>query len=227
MNDADRDPAAPRVKLSRPLVVVLAFVVLTVLGGVTMAVANWNYEFIYYGLVMLVLVAAVGALHFRVSFPMFVLWGLALWVLVHMGGGTIPIPESVTEPGAPRVLYNLRVLPWLPKYDQVVHCYGFCVSTLACWRALVVMTHGSGGTLRPTIGALSAAALMGNGLGALNEVIEFVATQIMPGTNVGGYENTGWDLVSNLVGTILAALLIRVMPRRFDGRAVNAPTRAS
>lgn len=227
MNDAGHDPAAPRVKLSRPLVVVMAFVVLTVLGGVAMAIANWNYEFIYYGLVMLVLVAAVGVLHFRVNFPMFVLWGLALWVLVHMGGGTIPIPESVTEPGAPPVLYNLRVLPWLPKYDQVVHCYGFFVSTLACWRALVVMTHGSGGTLRPTIGAISAAALMGNGLGALNEVIEFVATQIMPGTNVGGYENTGWDLLSNLMGTILASLLIRVATPRFSCEPASSPTRAA
>ncbi|MFO0835116.1 MAG: hypothetical protein U0638_09110 [Phycisphaerales bacterium] len=227
MNEADRDPAAPRVKLSRPLMVIMAFVVLTVLGGVTMAVINWNYEFIYYGLVMLVLVAAVGVLHFRVNFPMFVLWGLALWVLVHMGGGTIPIPGSVAEPGTPHVLYNLRLLPWLPKYDQVVHCYGFFVSTLACWRALVVMTRGAGGTPRPTIGALSAAALMGNGLGALNEVIEFVATRIMPGTNVGGYVNTGWDLVSNLTGTILAALLIRALPRRFDDPALNAPARAS
>ena len=35
--------------------------------------------------------------------------------------------------------------------------------------------------------------------------VEFTATRIMPKTNVGGYENTGWDLVSNLVGSTLAA----------------------
>lgn len=202
-----------RVRISRPLVGVMAFVIITVLAGVAMAIVNWNYEFIYYGAVMLVLIGVVGVIHFRVRFPMFVLWGLAAWVLVHMGGGTIPIPASVTEPGTPSVLYSLRLHPSLPKYDQVVHCYGFFMSTLACWRALMVVSAGArptGAPLRPTFGALSAAALMGNGLGAMNEVIEFAATQIMPGTNVGGYVNTGWDLVSNLVGTILAAIVIRL-----------------
>jgi hypothetical protein len=34
----------------------------------------------------------------------------------------------------------------------------------------------------------------------------------MPETNVGGYVNTGWDLVANTVGATVAVLLIR----RFD-----------
>jgi hypothetical protein len=46
------------------------------------------------------------------------------------------------------------------------------------------------------------------GLGATNEVIEFIATRLMD-TNVGGYENTGWDLVANAVGAGLAVVLIR------------------
>jgi hypothetical protein len=52
------------------------------------------------------------------------------------------------------------------------------------------------------------------GFGALNEVIEFIAVLTLPNTNVGGYENTGWDLVANLVGTIIAALVIRLGARR-------------
>jgi len=31
----------------------------------------------------------------------------------------------------------------------------------------------------------------------------------MTETNVGGYVNTGWDLVANLVGATIAAVLIR------------------
>ena len=46
------------------------------------------------------------------------------------------------------------------------------------------------------------------GFGALNEVIEFIATRLFTKTNVGGYENTGWDLVSNAVGAIIAAVII-------------------
>ncbi len=47
------------------------------------------------------------------------------------------------------------------------------------------------------------------GLGAMNELVEFAATKLLPGTNVGGYDNTGWDLVANLVGCVIAAAAIR------------------
>jgi hypothetical protein len=50
------------------------------------------------------------------------------------------------------------------------------------------------------------------GFGAANEVVEFLATLALPETNVGGYENTGWDLVANVVGCVIAALLISVWP---------------
>jgi hypothetical protein len=50
-------------------------------------------------------------------------------------------------------------------------------------------------------------AVAGMGLGAANEVIEFIATRITV-TNVGGYVNTGWDLVYNALGAMLAALVI-------------------
>ncbi len=34
-----------------------------------------------------------------------------------------------------------------------------------------------------------------------------------PETNVGGYRNTGWDLVANLAGVSVAALLIGMARR--------------
>jgi len=182
------------------------FVALYMSTAIAVALRYWNYEFVYYGLVMLALVGVVIAVDRRVRFPMWVMWSFAIWGLLHMVGGTLPIPESVTEPGTPRVLYNLRLHPNLPKYDQCVHAFGFFVSTLAAWRAVIVASNFS---LQPTIGPLAAAALIGMGLGAMNEVIEFIATLVMPGTNVGGYVNTGWDLVSNMVGCITAAFVIR------------------
>jgi hypothetical protein len=48
-------------------------------------------------------------------------------------------------------------------------------------------------------------ALMGCGLGALNEIVEFIAVKAMPETNVGGYDNTLWDMVFNLIGASIAA----------------------
>ena len=43
--------------------------------------------------------------------------------------------------------------------------------------------------------------------GALNEVFEFFASQWFA-ANVGGYENTGWDLVFNTIGCTVAAFWI-------------------
>jgi hypothetical protein len=56
-------------------------------------------------------------------------------------------------------------------------------------------------------------ACMGMGLGAANEVVEFVITLIVPDTNVGGFVNTGWDLVSNMTGAVGACVIIRFWNR--------------
>lgn len=183
------------------------------------AVVQGNREFVFYGIIMLVLIVLVLLMDLRVRLATPLLWGLAAWGLAHMAGGTVKIPETWAEPGSVGTLYNLRVHPWLPKYDQVVHCLGFGLATLAGWRGLCVASRGSGPqprstavgdpTLRPTFGVLIGVICVGMGLGAINEVIEFAATRIMPNTNVGGFENTGWDLVSNLVGCVLAAVFIR------------------
>jgi len=46
------------------------------------------------------------------------------------------------------------------------------------------------------------------GAGALNEIVEFVATVLVPETNVGGYYNTALDLVFNAAGALVAGLYI-------------------
>lgn len=174
-------------------------------GGLGLAVARWNREFMFYGLVLIGITAGIVWLDRRVKLPMGVLWGLAAWGLAHLLGGTIPIGARWAEPGSSGTLYNLRPVAWLPKYDQVVHASGFGVSTLAAWRAISVAARGQ---MMPRLGPIVAAVLVGMGLGAVNEVVEFVATRIMPETNVGGYENTGWDLVANLVGCTTAGVWI-------------------
>ncbi len=56
-------------------------------------------------------------------------------------------------------------------------------------------------------------------VGERDAVLEFVAVLTIPNTNVGGYENTAWDMVSNLVGSVIAAVVIRVTtsPERAPG----------
>lgn len=184
------------------------------IGAAALALRAFNQEFIFYGLVMLALIGAVWWLDSRVRLSTLSLWCLAVWGLAHMMGGTVPIPERLTEPGEQSVLYSLRLMPWLPKYDQVVHAFGFFTSTLVAWRAMNASVEGiaPGRSLPRTLGPIFAAMMVGMGLSAMNEIIEFVATLIFPNTNVGGYVNTGWDLVSNLTGCVIAGVLIRATP---------------
>jgi putative membrane protein len=55
---------------------------------------------------------------------------------------------------------------------------------------------------------------MGSGLGAINEVLEFLAVVSVPDTNVGGYENTALDLVCNLLGALLAVIFLAFRRKR-------------
>ena len=135
-----------------------------------------------------------------------------------MIGGLLPIPDTWpqnTEIGMGGVFYNLWLIPEKLKYDQVIHAYGFGITTWLCWQALSsshVTKHNE--TLRPTLGLLTLCAAAGMGFGALNEIIEFIATLTIPETNVGGYINTGWDLVYNMLGSTFAASMIYLYSRR-------------
>ena len=52
--------------------------------------------------------------------------------------------------------------------------------------------------------------MAGFGIGALNEMIEFIATVLVPETGVGGFINTSLDLVADFVGAVLAIIYIRI-----------------
>jgi len=183
---------------------VLAFTGLYVLAAAVASVQRANHEFVMYIGVMVVLGAAVWALHRRVGLHVASLWGLSLWGLAHMLGGLWRVSE---ETG---VLYNLRFWEGGLKYDQAVHAYGFALSTWLCWQAVRPALAAP----RPTFGLSVLCALGGMGLGAVNEIVEFVAVLTIPDTNVGGYVNTGWDLVSNAVGATLAAAVLWGTGRR-------------
>lgn len=123
-----------------------------------------------------------------------------------MAGGTVPM--SVGAGDGAGVLYGYRAAAWLPRYDQIVHAAGFFAASLACFDVLWAMVGRVGSRTGSRLGLGVCAALMGCGLGALNEVLEFWITLVLPEHNVGGYVNTGWDLVSNLVGCVAAAVVV-------------------
>jgi len=162
-----------------------------------------NYEFLLYAVVVAVAIGLVLALHQSFRFSTGVLAGLSAWGLLHMAGGNVSLADG-------RVLYELQLVPRALRYDQFVHAFGFGVVALACYRVLCSY-------LRPEFDRWWPLAvlvvLMGSGMGALNEIVEFIAVKTMPETNVGGYENTLWDLVFNLIGGLVAVAYLTLRRR--------------
>jgi uncharacterized membrane protein YjdF len=139
----------------------------------------------------------VAALNRRVPLPGWVLWSLSLWGLMHMVGGLVPF-----EPSTNGIVYGVWLIPGMIRFDQLTHLLGFAMATAACWYALDARSTAEA---RPAGKALMA-GLMGMGLGALNEVVEFAAIYAVPEQQVGGLENMGWDLIFNLMGCTLMGL---------------------
>lgn len=68
--------------------------------------------------------------------------------------------------------------------------------------------------IKPDLKGRAALAIVvvmaGLGVGAFNEIVEFIITVILPDTGVGGYINTSLDLVADAIGAIGAMLYILV-----------------
>lgn len=163
-------------------------------------------KIMYFGL-MAIVVPALLAVDRRYPLGRALPWCFSLWGLAHLAGGLLPPPGS-REGGD--LLYSWWLLPGRLRYDQVVHAFGFGVTTWFCWRVV----HGSlrapdGTPPRPSVGVLGLCVAAGMGFGALNETVEFALTRFVTTSHVGDYENTGWDLVANLAGALVAAIWIR------------------
>lgn len=191
--------------LMRPdLVIPLVVFVIYMLAAVAGAFLSGNSEFTFYIVVMLILAGVVLYVHSNINLSTPLIWCFVIWGAMHMAGGLVPVPESWPINGDQRVFYSWWLIDETLKYDQVTHAFGFGTTCWLCWQAMQSLTAGQ---VRPTLGSLSLCVFAATGLGALNEIIEFSATLMGP-TNVGDYVNNALDLVANLIGAIIAAVLI-------------------
>ena len=164
-----------------------------------------NYEFIIYVGVILFFLTVIIITNRKVYYPNTVLWALTLWAVMHMAGGSLYIGQTK--------LYEIMILPLSQtypvfRYDQLVHIIGFAAATLTLFYVLKPL-------LRPELKTWTAVSIIvftaGLGIGALNEIIEFVTSCIVPESGVGGYLNTSLDLVADLIGALLALVIIRIV----------------
>lgn len=196
--------------LSRGELAVAAFTAAYMLGALAWFLSTGNREFVWYIATMALLVGLAGWTARAARTPVWLLWALSLWGLAHMAGGGVVIDGAV--------LYAKTLIPItgegearILKYDQAVHFYGFAVTALFL-RAILLRAHPA---LAGSLAAYVYPALASLGLSAVNEIVEFAAVMLLPNTNVGGYVNTGYDLVFNAAGATLAMVAARIAaPRR-------------
>lgn len=195
--------------------IIFLFSLTYVVGFTAYYLLSANFEFLWYVAIM-VFFGVLLIMTLRTSqFPPFILWGLSLWGLMHMAGGSIPVGGSV--------LYGMQLIDIfsgegefvLIKYDQAVHAFGFAVATFVAYHLMA--SRWKEGASRVLLYALAVG--VGMGLGALNEIVEFIAVLTFPETGVGGYINTSLDLVFNLIGAVSAVLILAWRNRKNGLRA--------
>ncbi len=203
--DLSRQPDRMPTRKVKPIersalwVVIVALIVFGVYGFMTGAASTVGY------LVTVSAVAMTIWLFRGTNVPPRLAMALAALAVLHLAGGLVRVGDDV--------LYNASLGAHAGRYDHFVHAYGSFVGTLALWTLLGSPTADHHD--RPVL--IAVWVLAGLGLGAVNETIEFLSTVAHQGAHVGGYANTGWDLVSNVVGALAGGLVV-ARTRRVGGR---------
>lgn len=195
-------------KLTRAERLLLVVNLLNLATFTPLALRRQNHEFLLYAAVIVVVGGLILWRQAHVRFGPGLLLGLTVWAVLHMAGGNLVVGADVLYG---LIIWPISNQPPVLRYDQLVHAFGFAVATGMCWHVLRSY-------IRPGLdcgwGLGCLIALMGLGVGALNEIIEFAAVLALPRTGVGGYENTLLDLVFDLVGAGVAATWIVVLECR-------------
>lgn len=194
-------------KFTRHHRIIIAVNVASLLVFAAIFISRQSYEFIGYIIALVIFMALVLVSLQRIRYSIGLLWGLTIWSLLHLSGGGISI--------AGRKLYTTMLIPFnseILRYDQVVHAFGFFVATLLVYE-LVKFSYPV--LIQHKIAMGIVIVMAGLGLGALNEIFEFIATVLVPDTSVGGYVNTSLDLVADLLGALLAWVVVLAREKKF------------
>jgi putative membrane protein len=184
------------------------------------ALARGNVEFIYYTALMVLSISIILFVHRKMHFYPIVLLSLSLLGLLHLLGGNITI-------GATR-LYDLYFFPGAFRYDNLVHMFGSGIMVMLAHALITPILDNEFEKRRGYFVLLL--VLIGMGLGAINELVEFLAVLVFDvSQQVGDYTNTLLDLVFNTIGSSFMAIFLvfsrRHLTKRLfssDGESPNA-----
>jgi uncharacterized membrane protein YjdF len=179
---------------------VLAFSAVYLALGALYFLQDLNFEFVIYIVVIVAAFALLFGTLKTTQFPVYILWLISIWGLLHILGGSVPTPDGV--------LFAYKIYPFIDnggefyvlKYDQVVHMYLYGVMAIVFLHVLQKTLKAVGSAWM--IFLLAAMASMG--VSALNEIMEFLIAISLTRNGVGGYENAMLDLIFNFSGAVIA-----------------------
>jgi len=175
------------------------FLLLAVLTIVFLA--QGNYEFIFYVAVLFLVSLALFKLDKKYNFPNYALFLFSIWLFLHLAGGSFSLFGTRLYD---LMIFNLVGAPlYILRYDQVIHFLCYFVITLLICR--IVDFHSTKKTNKLFMIVIS--ILAGIGVGAINEILEFLTVVFFNATGVGDYFNNALDLICNSLGAILASYL--------------------
>jgi putative membrane protein len=183
--------------LKLPTVLIYTFLVILT----TYFITKTNYEFIGYAVVVGFLYYIVIRADKKYNFPASVIWLFAIWIAMHMLGGSVYINGTRLYDLVLINMFNGGGEFMLLKYDQFVHAYCYFAISILMYFVLKKHMKSNQGAALVTFTILSAI-----GIGLLNEVIELAMVVFADAAEaVGGYYNTALDLVFNLIGAIIGS----------------------
>lgn len=162
-----------------------------------------NMEFVAYELIVIGLGLLFLNFYKKAYMKLHELWLFSIWGFMHLMGGLLVFPNG-------KVLYQQIVFDILNngggyvllKMDQVIHFYGFGLVAFIMYRILKEKAPQASNVF---VGVF--ATIIAIGFGALNEVIEFAVVLSTEFNGVGDLYNMGLDLMFNLAGAIIGALI--------------------
>lgn len=168
-----------------------------------------NYEFIWYIFIMLILIGVFSFLHKKYKFSTLTLVGLSIWGIAHMFGGSTIFGEPRIYG---RVLIDLFTTgdTTIFRYDHLLHFYFYVVMTAVIYQVLKNYLKRDSNWLVVSVFIVFASM----GVGAFNEIVEFMPVLFLAETGVGGYFNIAWDIVFNTLGAIVTIAYISFKRRR-------------
>lgn len=189
----------------------LGFNALYLIGFLVYYILINNYEFLWYIFVIVILGILIGLNLNRAKFSNLTLWLLSIWGFIHMLAGGLKINGAT--------LYSLRLIDildkggqfYILKMDQLVHLYGFFVAAFVVYQ--LIKNIGGEISNSPKL-AIFLAFIGSMGLGALNEIVEFIAFVSFEQTGVGDLYNINLDLVFNAIGALIGAFFANKLNKK-------------